>query len=101
MANSVCDDGGLPIQRSLPSTSPYNCLFAAQSLGLKPKDWPAFLATLSSLLELYSYYIVAFTGQGKGLFSRKGLLNFRKWISEDFSSCFDGCWSFGSAAKDS
>ena len=47
--------------------------FAAQSLGLKPKDWPAFLATQSSLLDLYSSNKVAFTGQGKGLFSRKGL----------------------------
>jgi len=51
----------------------FNFTFAAQSLGPKPKDWPAFLATQSSLGFVFSNK-VAFTGQGKGLFSRESLI---------------------------
>ena len=85
MAESDNDDGGLPIQRSLPSSSPHISFLAAQSLGLKPKDWPAFLATQSSLLDLHSSNKVAFTGQGKGLISRKGLNKLQKNGSQKIS----------------
>jgi len=47
--------------------------FAAQSLGPKPKVWPAFLQR-NPLLDLYIFNIVAFTGQGIGLFSRESLI---------------------------
>ena len=61
-------DGDLPIQRCLSSSR-----LAAPPLGVKPKDWSAFLAMQASLWDSHSSNKVAFTGQGKGLTKRKGL----------------------------
>ena len=67
MADSDSDDGDLTLQRRLASS-----LLAAPPLGVKPKDWSAYVATQASILDSFSSSRVAFSGKGKG-FVKKGL----------------------------
>ena len=82
MANSDCDDGGLSIQRSLPSTSLY-CSFAAQSLGPRPKGWPAFCYAILSWICIF---LLKWFSQDRAKVSllSKSYFIFRFWILEDF-----------------
>ena len=50
------------LQRRLSSS-----LLAAPPLGVKPKDWSAYMATQASLWDSFSSNRVGFTGKGKGL----------------------------------
>ena len=68
MADSDSDDGDLTLQRRLSSS-----LLAAPPLGVKPKDWSAYIATQASLLDSFSSNRVASSGKGKGCVKKKVL----------------------------
>ena len=77
MANSVCDDGGLPVQRSLPSTSPF--YFAC--LLLSPLVLAQRLACFSSYAVLSWNFIpilwLLSQDKAKDCLVEKVFINFR------------------------